>query len=44
MKLNKYIGIAVMPLLFTACENDMMESMQQKNQPIYTLSGIMDKV
>lgn len=43
MKLNKYIGIAVMPLLFTACENDMMESMQQKNQPIYTLSGIMDK-
>lgn len=42
MKLNKYIGIAVMPLLFAACQNDEMDDMQQ-NQPIYTLSGIMDK-
>lgn len=43
MKLNKYIGIAVMPMLFAACQNDTMEDMQEKNQPIYTLSGIMDK-
>ena len=44
MKLNKYIGIAVMPMLFAACQNDVLdEGMQLQEQPIYTLSGKMDK-
>ena len=44
MKLNKYIGIAVMPMLFAACQNDVLdEGMQLQDQPIYSLSGKMDK-
>lgn len=44
MKLNKYIGMAVMPMLFAACQNDLAEeSIMQQDQPIYTLSGKMDK-
>lgn len=44
MKFNKYIGIAIMPMLFAACQNEVMdESMQLQDQPIYTLSGKMNK-
>ena len=44
MKFNKYIGIAVMPMLFAACQNEVMdEGMQLQNQLIYTLSGKMNK-
>lgn len=44
MKLNKYIGMAVMPMLFAACQNDLAEeSIMKQDQPIYTLSGKMDK-
>ena len=44
MKLNKYIGIAVMPMLFAACQNDALDDgMQLQEQPIYALSGQMDK-
>ena len=41
MKLNKYIGLALMPMLFAACQNDTLgEEIQQQNG-IYTLSGKM---
>lgn len=41
MKLNKYIWLAAMPMLFAACQNDTLgEELQQKNG-IYTLSGKM---
>lgn len=41
MKLNKYIGLAAMPLLFAACQNDTLgETLQQENG-IFTLSGSM---
>ena len=42
MKLNKYIGIAVMPMLFAACQNEMC-NVDMQDQPIYTLSGNMNK-
>lgn len=41
MKLNKYIWLAAMPMLFAACQNDTLgEELQLKNG-IYTLSGKM---
>ena len=44
MKMNKYIGMAVMSMLFAACQNEVMdESMQLEDQLIYTLSGKMNK-
>ena len=44
MKMNKYIGMAVMSMLFAACQNEVMdESLQLEDQPIYTLSGKMNK-
>ena len=41
MKLNKYIGLAAMPLLFAACQNDALEENIQQEKSIYTLSGTM---
>ena len=41
MKLNKYIGLAAMPLLFAACQNDALEENIQQEKCIYTLSGTM---
>lgn len=41
MKLNKYIGLALMPMLFAACQNDTLEEGIQQQKGIYTLSGKM---
>lgn len=41
MKLNKYIGLAAMPLLFAACQNDALEENFQLDKEIFTLSGTM---
>lgn len=43
MKINKYIGLAAMPLFFAACQDDILDKGIQQNQPIYSLSGKMDK-
>lgn len=40
MKLNKYIGMAVLAVAFTACQDDTLESGKQQHG-IYTLSGKM---
>lgn len=41
MKLNKYIWLAAMPMLFAACQNDTLEESLQQQNGIYTLSGKM---
>lgn len=41
MKLNKYIWLAAMPMLFTACQNDALEENFKQEKDIYTLSGTM---
>lgn len=41
MKLNKYIWLAAMPMLFAACQNDTLEDSLQQQNGIYTLSGEM---
>ena len=41
MKLKKYIGLAIMPMLFAACQNDTLEENLLQEKGIYTLSGTM---
>ena len=41
MKLNKYIWLAAMPMLFAACQNDTLDEGLQQKDGIYTLSGKM---
>lgn len=41
MKLNKYMWLAAMPMLFAACQNDTLEESLQQQNGIYTLSGRM---
>ena len=41
MKLNKYSWLAVLPMFFTACQDDTLVENQQQEK-IYSLSGTMD--
>lgn len=41
MKLNKYSWLAVLPMIFTACQDDTLVESQQQDK-IYTLSAKMD--
>lgn len=41
MKLNKYSWLAVLPLFFTACQDDML-SEKHSQQDVYTLTANMD--
>lgn len=41
MKLNKYIGLAIMPMLLAACQEDALVNGIQDNTGISTLSGTM---
>lgn len=41
MKLNKYSWLAALPLLFTACQDDMLVE-KHSQQGIYTLTATMD--
>lgn len=41
MKLNKYSWLAVLPMIFTACQDDTLVENQQQDK-IYTLSATMD--
>ena len=41
MKLNKYSWLAILPMIFTACQEDMLVKEQQQDK-IYTLTANMD--
>lgn len=42
MKLNKYSWLAILPMIFTACQDDTLVENQQRDNKVYTLTANME--
>ena len=42
MKLNKYSWLAILPMIFTACQEDTLVENQQRDNKVYTLTANME--